>query len=144
MFSDPLPLQLLSQNHFFQFFEMGLTSLPPIWTMSLNIYCCCFLGVPLKRIRHRLVYHRINILLDFHETLKNWFIFGKQAYTSQPSEFLSWVVALDLAKKGSYGLGADIRKEATVQGRYERTFPIGDPRGNQDYCSCIAISLCKL
>ena len=79
--------------------------------------------------------------MDCHEPLEHSFIFGKQAYTSQPSEFVSWVVALDLAKKGSYGLGADIKKEATVQGRYERTFPTGDPRGNQDYCSYIAISL---
>ena len=37
MFCDPLPLQLLSKIISLKFFDMGLTSLPPIWTMSTNI-----------------------------------------------------------------------------------------------------------
>ena len=46
MFVTPSLLSLCQKIIFFYFFEIGLTSLPPFWTMSLNILFF-FWGVPL-------------------------------------------------------------------------------------------------
>ena len=44
---DSLPPQLLSKKHFFSIFWHGVTSPPPIWTMSTNILFF-FLRLPLR------------------------------------------------------------------------------------------------
>ena len=46
MFCDPSLSNFCQKIIYFQFFEMRLTSLPPIWTMSLNILF--FFRLPLR------------------------------------------------------------------------------------------------
>ena len=52
MFCDPVPLQILSIIICFIFFEMGLTFVLPIWTMSLNILLLFFDGTPFTSLSH--------------------------------------------------------------------------------------------
>ena len=82
----------------FQLFEMGLTSLPTIWTMSSNIFCFFLEYLPLSRalVRQELIYFLLGMRYPNH-VLNNFSFKSFSSYftsnlTSEQSGLLLLIV----------------------------------------------------